>query len=105
MDAQDRVAAFFDRHGFEGRPAYQALDLASEVGEIAGDAAKSTTYGEHPEKLAVETDELGDALFSLLSLCNSLDVDADEALAEAIEKYETRIAERSDPGSDPDSDA
>ena len=100
MDAQDRVADFFEDHGFEGRPAYQALDLAGEVGEIAGDAAKSTAYGEHPEALAVKPDELGDALFSLLSLCNSLDVDADAALEEAIEKYEARIADRGDPGSE-----
>jgi len=100
MEAQDRVAAFSDRHDLEGRPAYRALDLASEVGEIAGDAAKSTTYGEHPEDLRVKRDELGDALFSLLSLCNSLDVNADEALDEAIEKYEQRIEARSDPGSE-----
>ncbi|MFC7097391.1 MazG nucleotide pyrophosphohydrolase domain-containing protein [Halobaculum marinum] len=102
MDAQDRVTEFFDRHDLGGGPAYQALDLASEVGEIAGDAAKSTAYGERPDDLAVKTDELGDALFSLLSLCNSLDVDADEALDEAIEKYETRIDARDDPGSRPD---
>ena len=96
MDAQDRVAAFSDRHDLEGRPAYQALDLASEVGEIAGDAAKSTTYGEHPEDLRVKRDELGDAPFSLLSLCKPLAVDSDEA----FENYEQRIEARGDPGSE-----
>ena len=99
MKAQERVAAFFAAHDIEGEPAYQILDLASEVGEIAKDAAASTDYGAAPDELEVKSDELGDALFSLLAVAESLDVDADDALDEALAKYEARIEETGDPGS------
>jgi NTP pyrophosphatase (non-canonical NTP hydrolase) len=99
MDAQRKVAEFFAEHDIEGEPAYQILDLASEVGEIAKDAADSTDYGAAPEELDVKSDELGDALFSLLAVAESLDVDADVALDEALAKYEARIEETGDPGS------
>jgi NTP pyrophosphatase (non-canonical NTP hydrolase) len=99
MDEQARVAAFLDRHDLGGDPAYRILDLASEVGEVAKDANTSTGYGADPDALAVPTDELGDALFSLLAVCEALDVDAGDALDEAIEKYERRMAETGDLGS------
>ncbi|WP_135824777.1 MazG nucleotide pyrophosphohydrolase domain-containing protein [Halorussus ruber] len=99
MKAQQKVADFFEKHDMEGEPAYQILDLASEVGEIAKDAADSTGYGADPDELDVKSDELGDALFSLLAVAESLDVDADEALDEALAKYEARIEETGDPGS------
>ncbi|QLG60607.1 MazG nucleotide pyrophosphohydrolase domain-containing protein [Halorarum salinum] len=99
MDEQDRVAAFLDRHDLESDPEFRVLDLVSEVGEIAKGANVSTGYGDDREALDVARDELGDALFSLLSVCEALDVDAGEALAEALDKYETRMAESGDPGS------
>ncbi|MFC4450791.1 MazG nucleotide pyrophosphohydrolase domain-containing protein [Halorussus aquaticus] len=99
MKAQERVAEFFAEHDLEGEPAYQILDLASEVGELAKDVNDSTDYGASPEALDVKTDELGDALFALLAVAESLDVDADEALDEALAKYRTRIEETGDPGS------
>ena len=48
MQAQDRVARFCEEYDLEGDPAYRVLDLAAEVGEIAGDAAKSAEYGDSP---------------------------------------------------------
>ena len=99
MDAQDRVREFHDAHDMDGEPEYQLLDLASEVGELAADACSSTEYGTGDDDLQVDRDEIGDALFSLLSFANSLDVDADAALDEALTKYERRIAETGDPGS------
>lgn len=99
MEEQEKVAAFFEEHGLDGEPAYQILDLASEVGEIAKDAAESTGYGASPDDLDVKADELGDALFSLLAVAESLDVDAGAALDEALAKYRARIEETGDPGS------
>ena len=99
MDAQDRVTAFQDEYDVEGEPEYQLLDLASEVGELAADACAATDYGQGSEDVAVKRDELGDALFSLLVFANSMDVDADAALDEALEKYERRIDATGDPGS------
>ncbi|WP_135853500.1 MazG nucleotide pyrophosphohydrolase domain-containing protein [Halorussus salinus] len=99
MKAQQNVAEFLAEHDMDADPAYRILDLASEVGELAKDANDSTDYGANPERLDVNPDELGDALFALLSVAESLDVDAEEALNEALVKYEARIEETGDPGS------
>lgn len=96
---QRRVAAFVERHDLETPPAYRLLDLASEVGELAKDANASTEYGSSPADLEIESDEIGDALFALLALADSLEIDASEALEEAIEKYEKRLADGDSPGS------
>jgi NTP pyrophosphatase (non-canonical NTP hydrolase) len=99
MRAQDRVAEFLAEHDMDADPAYRVLDLASEVGELAKDVNDSTDYGDSPEDVAVKSDELGDALFALLAVAESLDVDAGRALDEALEKYRGRIDETGDPGS------
>jgi NTP pyrophosphatase (non-canonical NTP hydrolase) len=97
---QQRVAAFIDDNGLHAPPAYRLLDLTAEIGEIAADAAKSSDYGADPEALSVRRDELGDALFSLLALAEELDMEADVALEEALDKYESRIDADGTPGSE-----
>lgn len=99
MDEQRRVAEFVDENDIACPPAYRLLDLAAEVGELAADANDATGYGTSPESFAVERDELGDALFALLALCEELDVDASAALEESLAKYERRLAAGDDPGS------
>lgn len=96
---QDRVATFVDRHGLEAPPAYRLLDLTSEVGELAKDAAESTDYGSKPERIDVAEDEIGDVLFSTLALAESLGVDANDALDVALAKYEERMETGDDPSS------
>lgn len=91
MKEQEQVAEFLAEHDLDGDPAYRILDLASEIGEIAKDAADSTDYGSSPEDLDVKSDELGDALFALLAVAESLDVDAGAALDEALAKYRERL--------------
>jgi NTP pyrophosphatase (non-canonical NTP hydrolase) len=93
MEEQRTVSTFIETHELNGEPAFRVLDLAAEVGEIASDATDSTGFGAEPDALAVETDEIGDALFSLLALAHSLDVDAGDALDESLEKYERRLTE------------
>jgi NTP pyrophosphatase (non-canonical NTP hydrolase) len=98
-DQQRRVAAFVDEHDLETPPEYRLLDLVSEVGELAKDANESTRYGDEPGDFDLETDELGDVLFALLALAADLDIDADEALEEAVSKYERRLANDGSPDS------
>ena len=93
MEPQRRVAAFVADHDLDAPPEYRILDLAAEVGEIAADATALSAYGADPEDLSVKSGEIGDALFSVLALADSLDVDADDALDEALGKYETRLDE------------
>jgi NTP pyrophosphatase (non-canonical NTP hydrolase) len=98
-DQQRRVAGFVDDHDLEAPPAYRVLDLASEIGELAKDANESTAYGASPEDVEISSDEIGDVLFALLALAADLDIDADEALEEALEKYGERLEESGSPGS------
>jgi NTP pyrophosphatase (non-canonical NTP hydrolase) len=99
VDEQQSVAEFVATHDIEAPPAYRLLDLVSEVGELAKDAAESTGYGTDPEGIELSEDEVGDALFALLALAESLDLEADEALATALAKYEDRMQEGGDPAS------
>lgn len=99
MDEQRKVREFAAEHGIEGRPEFQLLDLASEVGELAKDACESTEWGESPDDLDVATDEFGDVLFSLLLVADSLEVDAGDALDEALAKYRRRIEATGDASS------
>lgn len=98
MDAQDRVAAFVEAHDLQANPAYRVLDLVSEVGEVAKEVNRSTGYGETGE-VEIAPDELGDTLFALLALAETVDVDAGAALEAALAKYEGRLEERGDAGS------
>lgn len=100
MDAQRRVARFADEQELDGTVPYRALDLAAETGEIAAELTDSTAYGTEPANADVARDELGDALFSLLLLCESLDVDAEAVLEESLAKYRRRIRETGSPDSE-----
>ena len=100
MDEQSRVASFVAENDLEAPAAYRLLDTVSELGEISKAVCTSTAYGSDPEKVEVPEDELGDALFALLALCAELDVDAGAALETSLSKYEDRLTETGDAGSD-----
>ncbi|WP_331233847.1 MazG nucleotide pyrophosphohydrolase domain-containing protein [Natronorarus salvus] len=93
MDEQETVAAFVEAHDIDSDPEYWILDLVAEVGEVASDATRSTRWGEDPDAIEVKPDEIGDAYFSLLATAESLGIDASEALAESLAKYESRVEE------------
>lgn len=99
MDEQETVAAFVHQHELEAPPAYRLLDLVAEVGEIATDAAESTGYGSDPAQLTISSDEVGDALFSLLALAAAAEIDAGDALEDAMAKYERRLTDAGTAGS------
>jgi len=97
---QRRVAAFARSYDLLYDPTTHALDLVSEVGEVAKEVLLATDYGRRPPQFRPElVDELGDALYSLLVLAEACGVDAGGALIAALEKYERRLAERGGAGS------
>lgn len=97
---QQRSVAFARRHDLLHDPATHALDLVSEVGEVAKEVLLSTDYGRRALQPRPQlADELGDALYSLLALAEACGVDAGRALGAALQKYERRLAERGKPGS------
>ncbi len=70
--------------------------LTEEVGELA-----RRINHLHGDKLRKDSDadddiaeELGDILFVVITLANSLDIDLDRALTETLEKFDIRDADR-----------
>ena len=96
---QERVAEFIEENDMQAPPEFRILDFISEAGEIVKDAVKTADYGESREDLSVKEDEIGDVLFALMALSDSLDIDAEKAFEKAMEKYEDRIDEKGDAGS------
>ena len=100
MRCQRRCRAFLAQHGLRHAPEIHALDLVSEVGEVAKALLESSNYGESPSQPMVNLEEeLGDAFFSLIALAESLDVDLEAALAGVLDKYQHRLAEKGHCGS------
>jgi uncharacterized protein YabN with tetrapyrrole methylase and pyrophosphatase domain len=62
-----------------------------KLGEVAKDAAESTDYDDSPADIDIESDEIGDVLSSLLAFADSVEIDASDALDEALAKYEKRM--------------
>ena len=98
-EMQEEVEEFVEEHDMEATHVFRIIDLLAEIGEIASGAAKSSDYGLNESEMNVKEDEIGDALFSLLSVAIELDIDAEKALEKSLEKYRDRIEERGDAGS------
>ena len=97
---QERAHQFAQKHNFSHTPGVTALDLLSELGEVAKELLKATDYGKHaPNKNPALADELGDLLYSLCELATAVNVDLDQALTAALAKYEARWQEKGHPGS------
>lgn len=68
------------------------LDIQSELGELAKEFLKPTSYG--TKEFYVTDDyklEFGDVLYSLLSLAEETEIDAKECLEMVIAKYKARL--------------
>ena len=74
----------------------RVLDLSSEIGEVCK-LAFSEGVGKKIEINKWE-EELGNVLYSLLSLMSELDIEAEKALSKVLEKYQGRIANRNSKG-------
>ena len=97
---QERVASFVDMHALRAGAEARVMDLVSEVGEVAKEVLEATRYGEQPfATTAAWPDELADVFFSLICLANATNVDLDQALEGALEKYRQRLIARGDAGS------
>ena len=89
---QRRAANFAQNHNLDHEPSVYALDLVSELGEVAKEILLATNYGKRPFRGATSTlsGELGDALYSLCQLATAAGVDLDEAFTATLQKYEQR---------------
>lgn len=88
---QERTHQFAQKHNLAHTPGVYALDLLSELGEVAKELLKATNYGQHaPTDMPEMAGELGDLLYSLCQLATAVNVDLDQALTTALNKYEAR---------------
>ncbi|MFB9811537.1 MazG-like family protein [Haloarcula sebkhae] len=99
MKRQQQVADVLRHDDIDTPPAHRLLDVVAELGDIAAEVNETTGYGTDSTALSIREDELGDALFALLALCERLDVDADTALATALTKYEGQSGSDGTPAS------
>ncbi len=101
MREEQRIAAEFARaHELTMDPQVRFLDLSSELGELSKELLKASDYGKQSPVVTEEMEEeLGDCIFSLLCLCDSLQLDGENALHIALEKYRKRFAEKGGIGS------
>jgi NTP pyrophosphatase (non-canonical NTP hydrolase) len=102
MDLQRHVQGFLAQHGLRHTPQVHALDLVSEVGELAKALLVNSDHGRSPLMPdAALQEELGDAFFSLIALSEGLSIDLTQALGAAMRKYEAQLASQGHSGSDP----
>ena len=102
-DLQVKIQQFCEKNKLALTPEYRALDLVSEIGEVAKEILQQTNYGQTKNiaKTNELTLEIGDVFYSLIVLANSLDIDLETALKSAMEKYQNR-ATRGSIGSEND---
>ena len=97
---QKLVEDFISKYQLQTDEHTRYIDLVSEIGELGKEIAKNTDYGRATfMKSSQITDEVGDCLFSLLALCFELNIDAKDALCNALSKYELRFTDKGDIGS------
>lgn len=93
---QKIVSEFVKKYHLSHSNEITALDLVSEVGEVAKEIIKATDYGQKPYQKREELQkEIGDALYSLINLANLNGIDMEEALNEVLSKYEKRLSKGS----------
>ncbi|HEX8974474.1 MAG TPA: MazG-like family protein [Patescibacteria group bacterium] len=100
---QDKVKSFMDKNNMNNPIENRVLDLFDEIGEVAKEVNKMSSYGTKKSEFREEIImELGDAFYSLITVANYYDIDLLKSLDMAIEKYEKRIAKGGHAGSEND---
>jgi NTP pyrophosphatase (non-canonical NTP hydrolase) len=89
---QEKINTFCKDKNLDSTLEIKVLDLVSEVGEVSKEIIKGTDYGKKDFKITENTEsEIGDVLFSLITIANQLDVDLEIALEKVLEKYQKRF--------------
>lgn len=97
---QTKAAEFSQNHNFHHPPSVYALDLMSELGEVAKEILLGADYGQRPFQATPDlSGELGDLLCSLCQLATAAGVDLDDAFTSTLQKYKQRWQATRDIGS------
>lgn len=88
---QTRATEFAQKRNFDRPVGVYALDVMSELGEVAKEILLATDYGAHSPKFDRKMEaELGDLLYSICMLATIAGVDLEEVFSKTLEKYERR---------------
>jgi len=91
-EIQARIKKFCEENNMESPAEHRILDTMSELGEVAKEILKMTNYGRKPMEYRKEIEsELGDVLYSLITIANTFDIDMEMAVHQVLEKYERRL--------------
>ncbi len=95
-EIQERIKKFCKENNMESPAEHRVLDTISELGEVAKEILKMSNYGRKPIEYREELkSELGDVLYSLITIANTFDIDLEDALHQVLEKYEKRLTKGS----------
>ena len=98
---QKKVKKFNDKNNYPMQIYARLLDTQSEMGELAKEYLKNSMYGDEAFVLTEDFKmEYGDVLYSLLSMANELNINAEDCLNMAIEKYTKRLKSKKTMGSE-----
>ena len=91
-EIQEEIKKFCKENDLESPIEHRVLDTMSELGEVAKEVLKMSKYGKQPSKYKEELkSELGDVLYSLITIANTYDIDLEDALQQVIKKYKKRL--------------
>jgi len=91
-EIQEKIKKFCKEHNLESPAEHRVLDTMSELGEVAKEILKMSDYGRKPLEYREELkSELGDLLFSVITIANTFDIDLGEDLNMVLKKYEQRL--------------
>lgn len=98
--AQELVSQMTKKYNLEISPELRYIDLTSELGELGKEILLSTEYGRNEFSATDNLEsEIGDTLYSLICIANSLDINLSNALIKVLQKYEKRFFEKGSIGS------
>jgi len=93
---QEEIKIFCKENNLESPVEHRVLDTMSELGEVAKEILKMSNYGRKPIEYKTELkSELGDVLYSLITVANTFDIDLEDALNQVIDKYKRRLVKGS----------
>ena len=88
---QVRANEFAAEHNLDRPAVVYALDVMSELGEVAKEILLASEYGSRSPQFGSNLEaELGDLLYSICMLATSAKVDLEEAFGKTLEKYDRR---------------
>jgi len=91
-ELQAKVKKFCKEYNLESPVEHRVLDTMAELGEVAKEILKMSDYGRRPTKYREQLkSELGDLFYSVITIANSFDIDLEDALNMAFEKYKKRL--------------